>query len=93
MGNICHYHIKVNIEATGVPSYFIWNGKIYKIAFIEKSWKIDYKVLDKSGYKYYFRVKDISQNTFEIAYDSLLDEWFLERIDPKIFLLTPQPSL
>ncbi|MGB9857175.1 MAG: DUF6504 family protein [Dictyoglomaceae bacterium] len=90
MKNLYHYPIRVNLENTGIPSSFIWNGRYYRIQKIEKSWELTYKALGEKGYKYYFRVKAEDQNYYyDIAYDSLLNEWFLERVDSKSFLLVP----
>lgn len=89
MKNIYHYPIKVNLENTGIPSYFIWNGRYYRVQNVEKNWEIVYKALGEKGYKYYFRVRAEDQNYYDIAYDSLLNEWFLERIDSKFFVLVP----
>jgi|YelNatPaOPRAMG01_1025707.scaffolds.fasta_scaffold01978_13 hypothetical protein len=94
MKNLYHCPIKVNLEKTGVPSSFIFNGRFYKIMTIEKTWEISYKVLGEKGYKYYFKVKGEDDNFYDISYDSILDKWFLERIDfITTFGLLQQPCL
>lgn len=87
MKNLFHFPIKVNLESTGIPSYFILNGRYYRIQKIERKWETIYKALGERGYKVYLRVKAEDGNYYEIAYDSLLDMWFLERMDVKSSVL------
>jgi len=58
------------------PKRFLWRGKEYDVAAIERAWT----EIKRGGKvkRYFFRVK-CAEGTFDLYQDILLNAWYVER--------------
>ncbi|MBC8255516.1 MAG: hypothetical protein H8E35_16010 [Ardenticatenia bacterium] len=72
--------VEVELDGSGVPRAFEWNGRVHRIVSISKRWRVHNGWWRTEVWREYFKLETDTGLLVIIYRDLLTDEWYFQRL-------------